>query len=90
MEASTPPLKGTIHRFVAENLALGKGVGSIEDDTSLIENGVIDSLGIFQLVSFLESGFGIRVEDAEIVLENFRTIDAIEQFVRGKLGGKGV
>ena len=88
MEASRPLLKGNIRRFVTENLALGKGVGSIEDDTSLIENGVIDSLGIFQLVSFLESDFGIRVDDAEIVLENFRTIDAMEQFVRGKLGGK--
>jgi acyl carrier protein len=87
MEASR--LKGDIRRFVVENLALGKDAGSIGDDTSLIENGVIDSLGIFQLVSFLESGFGIRVDDAEIVLENFRTIDDIEQFVKDKLGRKG-
>jgi len=89
MEGSSPQLKGSIRRFVLENLALGKDVGTIEDDASLTENGVIDSLGIFQLVSFLESSYGIRVGDEEIVLENFQTIDTIEQFLKEKLTGKG-
>ena len=84
-----PITKGSIRTFVLENLALGKGADSIEDDTSLIENGVIDSLGIFQLVSFLESSFGIRVGDEEIVLENFESIDRIDQYLQGKLTKKG-
>ena len=88
MQSSGPITKGNIRRFVMENLALGKGADSIEDGTSLIENGVIDSLGIFQLVSFLESSYGIRVGDEEIVLENFETIDQIDQFLQGKLTKK--
>ena len=84
-----PITKGGIRSFVMENLALGKGADSIQDGTSLIENGVIDSLGIFQLVSFLENTYGIRVGDEEIVLENFESIDRIDQFLQGKLTNKG-
>ena len=84
-----PMTKGSIRHFVMENLALGKGADSIQDGTSLVENGVIDSLGIFQLVSFLESSYGIRVGDEEIVLENFESIDRIDQFLQGKLAKKG-
>ena len=89
MESSRPPVKASIRQFVMENLAFGKVPGMIEDDASLIDNGVIDSLGIFQLVSFLETSYGVRVRDEEIVLENFKTIDAIEEFLEGKLSKKG-
>ena len=89
MQSSGPLTKGSIRRFVVENLALGKGADSIQDGTSLTENGVIDSLGIFQLVSFLESTYGVRVGDEEIVLENFESIDRIDQFLQGKLIKKG-
>jgi acyl carrier protein len=89
MESSRPPVKASIRQFVLENLAVGKVGGNIEDGASLIDNGVIDSLGIFQLVSFLEQSYGIRVRDEEIVLENFRSIDAIEDFLVAKLSRKG-
>lgn len=77
-------LKEKIRTFVLENLALGKGVTVEHDHESLLDKGVIDSLGVFQLVSFLEETFDIRIGDGEIVLENFRSIDDIERFVRRK------
>jgi acyl carrier protein len=89
MEWSRGPVKANIRQFVMENLALGKVGGIIEDDASLIDNGVIDSLGIFQLVSFLEQSYGIRVRDEEIVLDNFKSINAIEEFLLAKLPRKG-
>jgi acyl carrier protein len=85
MESSRPPVKAGLRQFVMENLAQGKVGGDIGDDASLIDNGVIDSLGIFQLVSFLEQSYGVRVRDEEIVLENFRTLNAIEEFLVAKL-----
>lgn len=85
MESSRPPVKANLRQFVMENLAQGKVGGVIGDDASLIDNGVIDSLGIFQLVSFLEQNYGVRVRDEEIVLENFKSINAIEEFLVGKL-----
>jgi acyl carrier protein len=85
MESSRAPVKASLRQFVMENLAQGKVAGVLEDDASLIDNGVIDSLGIFQLVSFLEQSYGVRVRDEEIVLENFRSINAIEEFLVAKL-----
>ncbi len=89
MESSRAPVKASLRQFVLENLALGKVSGNIEDDASLIDNGVIDSLGIFQLVSFLEQSYGVHVRDDEIVLDNFSSINAIEAFLVGKLARKG-
>ena len=74
-----------IRRFILDKIALGRGVTALADGESLVERGVIDSLGIFQLVSFLEETFGVHIGDEEILLENFSTILDIDQFVRAKL-----
>ena len=75
-----------IRRFILDKIALGRGVTALADEESLVERGVIDSLGIFQLVSFLEETFGVHIGDEEILLENFSTIIDIDYFVRAKLG----
>ncbi len=77
--------KDMIREFVLD-AAQRKGLDSVTDEESLTENGVIDSLAIFRLVSFLEDTFGIRIGDDEIVNENFRSVNAIESFVTDKLG----
>jgi len=87
MTAPAGGVKPEIRRFVLE-LAAGHELSSIEDSDSLIENGLIDSLGVFQLVAFLEETFGLRIGDEEILLQNFRTIDAIEAFVVKKRGDR--
>lgn len=53
-------------------------------DTSLLDSGLIDSTGILELVSFLESEFGIQVQDEEIVPENFENVKSIAAFVERK------
>lgn len=78
--------KAAIRQFIIENLAASKGVTSIADEDSLTERGIVDSLGIFQLVAFLEEAFGIRIEDEEITLENFTTIGIITRFVTEQAG----
>lgn len=78
-------MKDQIREFVKE-AAQRKGVNDVTDTTSLVESGVIDSLGIFRLVSFLEENCKVRISDEEIVGENFETIDAIDGFVTAKLG----
>ncbi len=56
----------------------------LKDDTSLLNSGVIDSGAVFELVEFVEGEFGIKVDDDEIVPENFESIDAIAQLVAAK------
>lgn len=73
--------RSTIREFVLDRLAPTSGRSEIADDDDLIDSGVIDSLGIFQLVAFLEESFGISIGDEEITPENFASVMAIERLV---------
>ena len=70
-----------IRAFIVERLAPATGRTQLADDEDLIDTGVVDSLGIFQLVAFLEERFGIAIADTEITPDNFATIARIEQLV---------
>jgi acyl carrier protein len=85
-EATQPSamVRDQIREFVRENLAGPKGIASFTDTESLTENGVVDSLGIFRLVSFLEETFGTRIGDEEITAQNLSSIELIEQLVLSK------
>jgi acyl carrier protein len=73
-----------IRAFIVERLAPATGRTQLADDEDLIDTGVVDSLGIFQLVAFLEERFGIAIADTEITPDNFATIERIEQLVAGR------
>ncbi|HET7340907.1 MAG TPA: acyl carrier protein [Methylomirabilota bacterium] len=73
-----------IRTFVVERLAPAIGRTDVEDGEDLIDSGVVDSLGIFQLVAFLEERFGITIGDEEITPENFGSIAAIERLVAAR------
>ncbi|MGA8764213.1 MAG: acyl carrier protein [Candidatus Sulfotelmatobacter sp.] len=79
--AAQPALRDQLREFILENLAHPKGVTSFTDDEPLMETGVIDSLGIFRLVSFLEDELGVRVSDEEINPETLKNLNAIEALV---------
>jgi acyl carrier protein len=83
-ETTQPAIKDQIREFILENLASVKGITSFRDDESLMDSGVIDSLGIFRLVTYLEENFGVRIGDEEINPENLKTVDSIEQLVIAK------
>ena len=58
-------LRDKVRRFVVESFLFGEDEG-LKDDTSFLEEGVIDSTGILELVSFLEEEFTITIEDEEL------------------------
>ena len=78
-------VKDQIREFIQRDLASAKGVSSFSDSESLMESGVIDSLGIFRLVAFLEEAFRVRIGDEEITHDNLKSVDSIEQMVMGKI-----
>jgi acyl carrier protein len=78
-------VKDQIREFIQRDLASAKGVETFSDSESLMESGVIDSLGIFRLVAFLEETFRVRIGDEEITHDNLKSVDSIEQMVVGKL-----
>ena len=57
----------------------------LDSHLHLIQEGVVDSLGILKLVSFLEGQFGITISSQEVVIDNFATVEAITTFVGSKL-----
>jgi acyl carrier protein len=73
-----------IREFVIDRLAPTSGLADVRDEDDLIDSGVIDSLGIFQLVAFLEERFGIAIGDEEITPENFGSVMAIERLVAAR------
>jgi acyl carrier protein len=70
--------------FISEELNWQGTKDELTDDYPLIENKVVDSLGIFNIVSFVEDEFGIEIQDDELVPANFGSIEAISQLVDSK------
>lgn len=67
--------------FIEKNL-IGEDRGiSITDETLLIEKGIVDSIGLMQIVAFLEERSGVRVSDDDITPENFETVPDIVRLV---------
>ncbi len=58
---------------------------SVDTEENLFENGHLDSMGIMELISFIEEKTGVTVEPDEIVEDNFKTINAISSLIKGKL-----
>ena len=74
------PLRDDLSRFIAERL-LHDRAAVIDPDESLLDRGAIDSVGLLNLITFLETQTGIRVPEDEMVPENFESVVAIEAFV---------
>jgi acyl carrier protein len=76
-----------VREFIENNYLFGDNSGTLKDNDSLREAGLIDSTGILELVAFLESSFDIQIQDAEIVPENLDSIAAIVTYVGAKGAG---
>lgn len=73
-----------IKHFLVQQFPATKNIG-IEDP--LLKNGLIDSLGILEVVTFLEKEFGFVISDEELLPENFGSIRSISSFVQSKTNG---
>ncbi len=75
---------GDVEQFIIEEVGAGLGIESLDHDLNLLASDVLDSLGIMELVSFLEEQYGISVADRDLTPENFQTVDSIVAFVGRK------
>jgi acyl carrier protein len=73
-----------IRKFIVDELAWSGDPAQLTDGYALIDNGVLDSFGIFQIVTYLEEDEGIEVDDEDLVPENFTSIHAISSMVGAK------
>jgi len=76
-------MKEKIRAFIVENFLFGEDEG-LKDETSFLNEGIIDSTGILELVSFLEEESSISVEDEELVPENLDSINNVVGYLERK------
>lgn len=73
-----------IRDFLAGTMGRTEVLAKVGDNESLIDSGVVSSLGLLEVASWLEREFGIKVDQLDLVADNFESIAAIAAFVRGQ------
>ena len=75
--------KDAIRAFIIDNFLFGNDEG-LSEDTSLLDEGIMDSTGALELIAFLEEEFSISVEDEEMIPENLDSINNIVTYLKKK------
>lgn len=78
-------VESQIRRFIAEHFFIKGGEAAVSDDMSFLETRIMDSTGVLEFVAFLESTFGIKVEDDELTPENLDSVRLAGAYVARKL-----
>lgn len=79
--------KAKIKNYILENYLFTDDQNAVKDTDSFLEQGIIDSTGILEVVFFLEEEFGVKVEDEEMVPENLDSVNNLVAFVERKKAG---
>ncbi len=73
-----------LRTYIAENILFSSDGFPYTDETSFLENGIVDSTTVLELVLFIEERFGITVKDSEVIPENFDSISCLAKFITSK------
>ena len=84
----TDTIRDAVKAFVIENFLFGDSTHPLTETDSLIENGIIDSTGVLELVAFIEDRYGITVADADIVPDNLDSLARITAFITSKTAAR--
>ena len=72
--------KKKIKEFITENFLFGED-SDLNGDTSFLEEGIIDSTGVLELIEFLEEEFEIEIDDEDMIPENLDSLNNLEKFI---------
>ena len=75
-----------VQEFIESNFQYKSDTDKISSDTPLLDSGLIDSAGILELVTFIETQFNGEVVDEDIIPDNFENINQIVSFINGNQG----
>ena len=85
-QSAREDIRSRFRRHISANYVIPGGEEGLKDDASLLEEGIIDSTGVLDLVMFIEETFSIRVADEELTPENLDSVDRLVAFVEKKTG----
>jgi len=75
-----------IKNYIATNLLFSNNGFKYSDNASFLEEGIVDSQGVMELVMFVEDQFGIKVDDMDIVPDNFDSVTQLAAYIQRKAG----
>ena len=78
-------IRQELRRFFVTNFLLGEDDAVLDDDASFIEQGIVDSTGVLELVSFLEQRYAIKLDDEDLVPDNLDSVHNLLAFLERKL-----
>lgn len=82
-------IKVVLREFITESFLPSAGLDVFEDDASFMEEGIIDSTGVLELLEYIEDKFNITVEDEEVIPDNLDSLNKMVSFIERKLGYAG-
>ncbi len=77
-------IKQTLREYIVENFLFGDTDFEFDDETSFMDSGILDSTGILELITFVESTFEITIDDDEVLPENLDSLKSLEAFITTK------
>jgi acyl carrier protein len=82
------PVEPILRDFLAKTLVYSEEGFNYPDDASFLQEGIIDSLGVMELVEFVQKKFAIHLDQREVTPENFDSVAKLAAFVRRKRGAQ--
>lgn len=76
-----------LRRYILQNFMYTDDQSRLTSEMSLFDNGIVDSTGVLELVSFIEESFGVSVADAELVPDNFDSVKKLTSYIERKTAG---
>jgi acyl carrier protein len=86
MEASVSDIKDRVRQFIMNTFYV-PDPAQVTDTVSFLETGIVDSTGVLEIIAFLQTEFGVVVEDQEILPENLDSVSRIVAYVKRKTNG---
>ena len=79
-----PDYEGEIRRYIIDNLLVGREEKPLSNGDSLLDLGIIDSIGVVDLVNFIQEKYQVELQDDELVPENLESIDGLVRLLSAK------
>ena len=76
--------KNDLRKYITKSFIKNKSI-SFTDDTSLFESGIIDSLGVLQLLNYIEEKYGFTAMDEELIPQNLDSINRLDIYISSKI-----
>lgn len=83
---SASSIEAQVRSYILENFLYTSDERKLKNTDSFLEDGIVDSTGILELLMFVEETFGIEVDDEEVIPDNFDSVERLQRYIQTKTG----